>query len=621
MNVHELTQALAAATAEGARVFPEARGEAVWDRIKKNAYHEGIVRETRACAARYLSEPISELAFGDFELFFTTGDRDTFERQYFDRRGRLSRLCTAYLLDGGDETLAALEDAIWALCGEYTWCLPACLGNIDIMDRRAMVEALDKGFTGASPREHARVIDLFAAETGFAIAEALSLVGEKMHPLVVDRAKKEILRRIIEPYMEINTPFHWESGTGNWTAVCAGSVGGAAIYTVSDDAALASILRKVTDSMERYLSGFTSEGVCTEGIGYWDYGFTFFMCFAELLCQRTGGRVDIMMGERQKTIAMFIQRCRVHDNLFPMFSDAWPNVTFNMGLFEHLHRKFPEVEVPPDGHRRGAEDDHTYRFCSFIRDFVWAEGVKTPREAGGDERFDEAQWMLSRSSKAPGTAFLAKGGSNGEPHNQNDVGSFHLYIGGELIFPDLGAGEYTRQYFGPERYELFNPGSQGHSVPIVSGQYQKTGKCYACKDYTSFAEGGLAGVSMDIAGAYGVDGLRSLKRTMRFDKDHCVFSLEDAYDMECAAPVIERVILASTTRPEVSGGEVRVFGKSVSAVLRFDLGDVDCVLSDAPADAVFGIAGYGIYTLDLSPRVPSATWVFRMTVEPWTHGG
>ena len=71
--------------------------------------------------------------------------------------------------------------------------------------------------------EHMLTVDLFAAETAFALSEVYALLGERLAPLVRERVYREIKRRIIAPYMEQN--LSWPKN--NWSAVCAGSVGSA----------------------------------------------------------------------------------------------------------------------------------------------------------------------------------------------------------------------------------------------------------------------------------------------------------------------------------------------------------------------------------------------------------
>ena len=619
MKTYDIYSALRDATNEGkSMVFTEARGDA-WKRIANSPAHAGLVKQLREEGARFKTEPITSILFSKYKLFELTGDRSEFEYgYYFPRRARLAYLCSLTLLDGGEDNISALEDIIWAICDEYSWCVSAHLHpdrGMTIVDKKNAEDFIQNGYTGKTFREHRECVDLFAAETGFALSETISLLGDKLHPLVVDRAKKEVLSRIIEPFMAINEPFGWEGGTHNWTSVCAGSVGSAAIYLISNDGALARLIRHVADAMDRYFLGFSPEGVCTEGVGYWMYGFSFFACFAELLYQRTGGRIDMMIGEHQERIATFIQRARMTDNLFPSFSDCGIGMNFNLGLFEHLHRKFKSVEMPPAKYMYKLNDDHCFRFCNFIRSMVWYSG-ELP-EAGqpqGDTFFDGAQWAISRAGD--GTAFAAKGGYNAEPHNQNDVGQFILLSKGEMLFPDLGAGVYSRQYFGPKRYsDFFNNGSQGHSVPMINGITQSHGFEYAAKDYKHGSDGTVTTVSMDIGGTYVLDGLNSIKRTLSFNKDTKRMTLEDAFDMESPFEITERIIAASVKTPKLKDGEAVVFGKNTTGAVIFDANLYKCEISQAPEDAKFGRRDHGVYTIDLIPKTPDKQLKFKVEIQ------
>ena len=87
-------------------------------------------------------------------------------------------------------------------------------------------------------------------------------------------------------------------------------------------------------------------------------------------------------------------------------------------------------------------------------------------------------------------------------HNHNDVGSFQIVRKGKRLIADLGAGEYTKEYFRvPEvRFgeKVFVCGSMSHSVPILDGQYQKHWKPYR-GEVLSQSE---REITMDVAGAY-----------------------------------------------------------------------------------------------------------------------
>ena len=101
---------------------------------------------------------------------------------------------------------------------------------------------------------------------------------------------------------------------------------------------------------------------------------------------------------------------------------------------------------------------------------------------------------------------------------------------------DLGAGEYTKKYFSAQRYELLHTSSRGHSVPIIDGELQKAGAQYCAKNV--FYKDGV--FSADIAGAYGCEKLRSLKRSFSFDADAVYLTDEIEYIGE--GSVTERFI-------------------------------------------------------------------------------
>ena len=94
--------------------------------------------------------------------------------------------------------------------------------------------------------------------------------------------------------------------------------------------------------------------------------------------------------------------------------------------------------------------------------------------------YQKAQVFIHKNERY---AFTAKGGHNAEMHNHNDVGAFQLVKDEKRLVCDIGAGEYTRQYFGSpeERYSLFVRSSLGHSVPIIGGKAQGYGKQYFAK--------------------------------------------------------------------------------------------------------------------------------------------
>lgn len=153
-------------------------------------------------------------------------------------------------------------------------------------------------------------------------------------------------------------------------------------------------------------------------------------------------------------------------------------------------------------------------FLRHIRDFI----AEQPREPLLKNIWlPDLQIMTSRR----GYLYVAmKGGTNGESHNHNDVGSFVIYAPQESsphasrlspLFIDPAVGEYTAKTFSNDRYSIWTMQSQYHNLPQINGIDQKDGKEYAAK-VVSHKDGQL---TLDIAGAYPAEAaVKSWKRTV-----------------------------------------------------------------------------------------------------------
>ncbi|HTX26243.1 MAG TPA: heparinase II/III family protein [Streptosporangiaceae bacterium] len=80
-----------------------------------------------------------------------------------------------------------------------------------------------------------------------------------------------------------------------------------------------------------------------------------------------------------------------------------------------------------------------------------------------------------------GLFLAAKAAHNGEGHNHNDVGPFIVALDGRPVLIDVGVGLYTRQTFGPDRYEIWTMQSSWHDVPEVDGAAQESGREHAAR--------------------------------------------------------------------------------------------------------------------------------------------
>jgi hypothetical protein len=548
-----LQQGTTAAGGDGRQLlFAEALDGQRWASQRREPFYGDLLREIQEEGDRLLEVPLPPLPFSLYRSFDTTGEREAYQRLYFERRRRLYMYTVLAMTNDSPVYVDALDNVAWALCDEYTWCLPAHLGGKSLVPDK---EADD--ITGS----HRKTLDLFAAETAFALSEMLHLVGHRLSELVVQRVKQEIRQRVLEPYASLRPSSWWESTEMNWAAVCAGSIGASAMYLMADDQTLAPLLSRVLDTLDGFLEGFPEDGACLEGIGYWTYGFGFYVYFAALLKQRTAGQIDLLKGEKVHAIALFQQKSYLHQDAVISYSDAFPTSPFQLGLTHYLQRVFPDVETPAAVYHSGAWGDHCFRFAHAIRNLVWSDPSMTESTLSeGCYVLDQAQILVERGTwNGLPIAFSAKGGHNDEPHNHNDLGSFIWFAGTQLFLVDPGCGVYTKQYFGSERYSLIYNGSQGHSVPIIEGQGQQAGACYSAKLLAaSCSEAGTL-FQVDLTQAYDLENLQSLTRT--FHRREQKLLIADHYVFRTIpSSVIERFV--TFLPPEqLQDGTVRLNGE------------------------------------------------------------
>ncbi|MDL2229249.1 heparinase II/III-family protein [Treponema sp. OttesenSCG-928-L16] len=568
-DASKIYQALLAGTAQGAGgsgLFLKLLNGKSPDDIRRSCsagtFPADPLAELRSEAEVLDGTAIKSLPFSSFKLFDTTGDRSVFQKAYFERRKRLVVYGLLSWLDRRADYISALEDSIWAICDEYSWSLPAHMYGMSLVpDQGDVTEA---GILKERTYRNEINLDLFACETGFALAECCAMLEDRLSPLVLIRARQEVRRRIIQSYLSHGGLQKWELMDNNWCAVCAGSIASAAMYLVEDELLLGGILMKLMPAFERFVNSFSPDGACTEGLSYWTYGFGFYVSFADLLKIRSAGRIDMLSDPRCEKIARFQQACYFPGGATLSFSDGSCRDRFRQGLTDYLVKRFPGVVMPSTENVMGILEDDCYRCCLALRDLVW-RGEAESGSINDDAPctvFPDAQWLLCRGEG--GSGFAVKGGSNNESHNHNDVGCFVFYRNGYMLLCDLGAGEYTKDYFGERRYEIFCNSSFSHNVPIIDGKGQKDGAPYAARN---FRTGACGEVFMDIAPAYDIPALERLDRHLRFDPGSGGFILEDSFVFSGSLlPVTERFL--SIYEPSIGAGGITITAPGGGCSLR-----------------------------------------------------
>ena len=477
-------------------------------------------------------EEIPQLTEELFTLFERTGSRLEYENVYFKRRKFLTVYAMLSIMYGEQSRISRLEEIIEAISSEECWALPA---HVD-----------------RSGKDWRITIDLFAAETAFSLAEITCLLKNRLSADLQEKVRKEIFGRVIEPFEKSAFPYSsWEVSQMNWCAVCCGSIGSAAIYLLQDDRArLDKLLKRINGSIVNYIKGFSDDGACLEGLGYYTYGMSFFTAYADLMYRYSKGKVDLFKNPKLKNIALFQQKCFLTGDVTVSFSDSGRNEKYRLGLTAYLSRRFPEVEIPSVSLAADMETDNCYRYIVLSRDYFLTKdqtgNVILKREQ--HTVLPQAQWIVCRSDND--RVLAAKGGHNDEPHNHNDVGSFIYACEGEIILDDIGAGEYTKDYFGENRYKYLCCRSLGHNVPLIDGKEQLSGAQYRAANFVSDSSGKT---ELDIEAAYGLSANDKITRSFFLERNSGICTITDNFRSSGNVEITENLV--TSYRPVISGSD------------------------------------------------------------------
>jgi len=394
---------------------------------------------------------IPETTYSLYRLYKETGDRDAFQAPYSKKRSLLAQEALTVLLGGDLSRVPRLNDLIWSVCEETWWVLPAHEKN--------------EGF-----------IDLRVAQTGAWLSQITACLGDCLPEEIRERVRREITRRILDPYLEQGEEYWWNDGRNNWTGVCAGAVGQAFLLMEPDLDRQARGLALIVQQLERFIEhGFNEDGACLEGIGYWVYGLSEFSVFAEMMRARTAGAIDLLANEKIKQIALYPMAVYLGHGVYASFADSHEHNSISPYLTGILVKRTGAVEL-----NLLAGDSPEEQFHFALRNLLWADATQTD-DLPVTDMFLPKSGIIKMTAPAAGRTLVlaAKAGHNAEPHNNNDIGSFIVAVDGMVYLCDPGAGLYNRDYFSGKRYENIFANSYGHSVPRIGGQLQSAGATFS----------------------------------------------------------------------------------------------------------------------------------------------
>ena len=494
---------------------PRADGAPACDRTKWDPLAATKEGQTAIQNAEKISgEPVPDTPDDLYLEFSKNGNRSNYQKCFFRRNANFVWLYVGECLERKGRFIPKIVEYMDAFCAMKSWTLPAHDGNLTCFNGTPHIDLCSSGLS----RE---------------LAYCLAWLGDAIPAATREKVYSEIDRRTFQPHLahargERTLREHWWfHGGNNWNSVCNCCVVRAALAIIPDRRLRAEFVMYAEGSVPFALRGYTDDGYCSEGMGYWNYGYGHHLMMGLSLRAATGGKVDLFANPKTKTVMEYAYGFQLQAGRSPHFADGGGNPS---PVLLALGR-----QIWPDLVSTTALDSPAFGFDTAqfsLRAFGQEPPPCAPTRDVLPVRtwFPSAQVLISRRPNLDGklewnVAF--KGGHNAELHNHNDVGTYTVMMDGCEMCGDPGGEVYTRRTFSKDRYISKVLNSYGHPVPVIGGKLQKGGRAAAAKVLeTRFTEDEDV-ISIDYAAAYNVPALSSLVRTMKFNRVRKTVSITD----------------------------------------------------------------------------------------------
>lgn len=431
-------------------------------------------------AAHALALPWSPLPATSYLRYTRQGDRSQFEEAYFSRRRKLCALTLGEWVQNDRRFTDEIVDGIWGICEETAWQLPA--HNTYIRDTQSL----------PLPNMSRPILDLFACETAALLSLIPSLLRpslDAISPLICERIRDEIGRRILTPYLKEH---FWWMGDGkeplcNWTPWCTQNILLAAFSTQQPQAIKRRVVEQAVYSLDCFLKEYGEDGCCEEGAYYYRHSGLTLWGALTILNAVSGGCFRSLFQERKiRNIADYIAKVHIQDDWYLNYADcsAKPGVcTAREFLFGRDTENPALMSLAAYDCRRDANWDLPeeinlwYRLLTVLhRQQILDYQQKHPSVVPPSGVFypSTGLWIARRGA----WCVSVRAGDNGGIHGHNDAGSLIVYREKHPFLIDLGLQSYTAKTFSSERYQIWLMRSDWHNLPTINGAVQENGRAY-----------------------------------------------------------------------------------------------------------------------------------------------
>ena len=389
---------------------------------------------------------------------------------------------------------------------------------------------------------------------GDTLAQSLYLLGDKIpadtRARVTAGMEKHVFGPMRESFMQGSSAADrsgnwWLYADMNWNAVCVKGVTGAALAMLPDVNDRAMFVAAAEHYIQHYDKGFGGDGYDTEGLGYWNYGFSHFIELRENVLRASGGKIDLLGDEKMQRVAMFGLQFPMLPNNSAPYGDAgrMPRADEHLvATIDHIF-EIPQVAglaVKSTGLQHVGLTSISLDLFPVPGDQIVSASAQALSHPTLQTYYAESGVLVSHAAPGQNFAVTIKAGGN-TTHSHNDIGSFVLGMADVQPIGDPGGPAfYTGATFGPHRLDSKLLNSFGHPVPEIGGNLQldaTTVKVSVPAHAFSDAEDSL---TIDMTNAYKVAELKSVTRTLVHSRaGGGSVAITDNFDLTSPTEIIE----------------------------------------------------------------------------------
>ena len=365
---------------------------------------------------------------------------------------------------------------------------------------------------------------------------------DKVNPLITERLRDELQKRILDPYLE-NTYFWWLATNfkkgqmvNNWNPWCNSNCLLSFMLLEKDPEVLAQAVYKSMVSVDKFINYTKEDGACEEGPSYWGHAGGKMYDYLQMLSDLTVGQISIFDQPMIKHIGEYMARTYVGDGWQVNFADASGKGGGEAPLVYRYGKAVDSKEMMGYAKSRQSDLDKAPNGGDLFRAFesiATADEMRNNKVSYAPAQFTwypQTEFCYMRDDKS-GLFFAAKGGYNNESHNHNDAGTFILYLDHMPVFIDVGVGTYSRATFSSKRYSIWTMQSNYHNLPVINGKAQPYGGKYKATETKFDPKRHL--FSTNIARAYG-DKANVEKWLRSYTLRNGALKIEDAFKINGA---------------------------------------------------------------------------------------